>query len=756
MPLQLRKESVLNLSLEGSTGTFSVGTGREGQNSLEVKYFLTHVSLDFSTGSNEALLSHLAPVREIFDLEQLDFDEIMQRDIDDSRVSSELIPYLLDDKSRDLIKLFPPIVVIVLPVREGENLPASLYPNVSEETDEERSGNPGEYRLRSGSIGQEVFQFEQPISDGKRLKHDLVRFRLNTHKTKLVIVDGQHRAMALLALYRNLKDQWSDEKRAPFKDYYAEWTPKYIQQFNLREIDLPIIFCTFPSLDENYGGDFSLKKAARSIFLTLNKSARPVSDTRNILLDDNDIIAYFLRRCLSKVKEKDLRSPYSFRIFNVELDQVKNRVKIQSPLALTGVSHLYYIVEHLLLNKGNEDVRGLRPRSGRFNQRTDLEQNNCFARLNGRNILGSELADSTSRTSFVNKASVALGDSFYDKYGQYIISVFERFSPYESHNKAVLDLEAKIESYQDRQLKPILFEGQGLYRVFEQHRENLLQKRQEFPEVDSILKRLKATSDRLKSNLEDFERERANLFLRQISDKGSLRANENDYPHELVKWISDLYDNTFTTVAFQAGVVCCFFELLEKANLDLSESSQEQLDTDSCFNEYIEQLSSFFTPSSSARFRNLVRIFSGELTKDDTSAWSIVENNYIFRNVVYRGEMQPDQWPKYKYLTLEIWTPSNTQLRQTVLKEIDTCREQAFSSLYNAYKTLYCRENSKLEDHLDPEERKKIFDHALSDYSNFLKNLGSKNSLEVSKMEEAVSFVSAEDSANGTEIGDFF
>ena len=60
--LKFKKETALNLPLEGSVGSFNVGKGRSGQNSLEVKYFLTHVGLDFSSGSNEAVLSHLAPV----------------------------------------------------------------------------------------------------------------------------------------------------------------------------------------------------------------------------------------------------------------------------------------------------------------------------------------------------------------------------------------------------------------------------------------------------------------------------------------------------------------------------------------------------------------------------------------------------------------------------------------------------------------------------------------------------------------------
>jgi len=100
----------------------------------------------------------------------------------------------------DLVKLFPPIVVVVLPVKEGENKPNNLYPQIEVEELVGTNDDEPKYILRSGAVGQEVFQFEQPIVEGKRLKHDLVRLRLNTHKTRLVIVDGQHRAMALLAL----------------------------------------------------------------------------------------------------------------------------------------------------------------------------------------------------------------------------------------------------------------------------------------------------------------------------------------------------------------------------------------------------------------------------------------------------------------------------------------------------------------------------------------------------------------------------
>ena len=105
MALHLRRETALDLTLEGTVGSFRVGAVSGGSRSLEVKHLLTHVGLNFSTSSNDKLLSSLTPVREIFDFQSLDFDEIMQRDIDDARVSAELVPYLLDEQSKDMINL---------------------------------------------------------------------------------------------------------------------------------------------------------------------------------------------------------------------------------------------------------------------------------------------------------------------------------------------------------------------------------------------------------------------------------------------------------------------------------------------------------------------------------------------------------------------------------------------------------------------------------------------------------------------------
>lgn len=719
----LKRESALDLPLKGSVGSFNVGSGQDGQTSIEVKYFLTHVGLDFSSGTNEKILSHVAPVREIFKFENLEFDEIMQRDLDDARVSSELIPYLLDDQSTDLVKLFPPIIVVVLPIRQDENRPADLYPavkNVEEEV-ENRTCKV----VRAGNVGQEAFQFEQPLLDGEPVKHDLVRLRLNTHRTRLVIVDGQHRAMALLALYRNLKGEWSDESRAPYKDYYAEWTPSYVRQFDLDEIELPVMLCTFPELSEGYTGDFDLKQAARLVFLTLNKNARKVSDSRNRLLDDSDLIAEFLRRCLSEIKSKDSHSSFALRIHNVELDQVQDRTKLQDPVALTGVNHLYYIIEHLMLN--DDDVNGIKQRSGRFFARKDLTSYGLMRRLNGRDLIGDSAANATDREYYTSEVAKKLGSSFDDRYGSHIVQILEQFAPYEHHSRAVLDMEKRLRQLNNRKVMPILFEGQGIGRVFERHRENLKKKLEEggfggqTPEIKSTLSSLDDTKAQIDSALTQFRRGRADYYLDSLHDKHRARNENGEWNSLLVKQLNDLYSDVFTTVAFQGGLICGFFSELEHARQKCRREKGGDISQEASFERFLDQINRFFTPSSFAEFRRLLRIFHGNLQPDGDN-WRLIPSNQTFKEVVQHGAMKPDKWPNYKYLLLEIWKPENSYLADSVEEKKVKGRRQVFQRLYKKVKKSYCQENMKLEEDLSTKERHAIFDDAHEAYVGFLGN----------------------------------
>jgi predicted N-acyltransferase len=86
--------------------------------------------------------------------------------------------------------------------------------------------------------------------------------------------------------------------------------------------------------------------------------------------------------------------------------------------------------------------------------------------------------------------------------------------------------------------------------------------------------------------------------------------------------------------------------------------------------------------------------------------------------------MQPDQWPKYKYLLLEIWRSANEKVDEAIRRERELCRDQIFSSLHDSYMEEYqVRELKRLED-LTSVERKQIADDAYKNFKNFLATLG--------------------------------
>jgi len=720
-----------------------------------VKYFLTHVGLDFEHGSNEEVLKHLAPVREIFPTADLEFDEIMQRDIDDARVSSELVPYLLDRKSHDLVKLFPPIIVVVLPVKPYENKPDDLYPTVTTNIEKTPEGHEAQI-LRSGVKGQEIFEFVQPLVNEKLYEHDLVRLRLNTNKSRLVIVDGQHRAMALLAVYRNLKQDWNDAMKAPYKDYYEEWTPNYIRKFELKNISLPVMFCTFPQLDSNFEGEYNVKKAARSIFLTLNKTARQVSSSRNKLLDDNDLIALFLRDTLSTIKKGDLHSGSTLEISNIELDQAHDRMKIESPIAISGVNHIYYLIEHIVLNK-LEDVNGAKPRAGNYYLRTDLEPA-AFRRLNGRNRLGADLADATSRQFYTATAGDILTQEFRKRFGKYIVFAFQKFAPYEAHSGAVYWLSEQLRSQANTRVRPILFEGQGIGRTFAAHSANLAAKieSQEFgadaPKLKEILAHLMGTQKLVDESISKLKFERAKRFVSNVSDKKSLNTEDGVIHPRVVDFVNKLYDNVLTTVAFQTAMIAGFFSELERANLERSKLELNAIDTQTAFDGFMADINGFFSPSSPREFKRLVEVFQDTL-EGEIREWKITPSHSTFRRVVYRGEMQPAQWPKYKYLILEIWRATGTDLEKYLTAEREKSRRQIFASLEYEYQKDFLTRNFKREENLTAADRSEITNAAYEAFKKFLRNVGwlatevpSKRALEeVSVVEDAAEAPAVED-----------
>jgi len=716
------QDSVLDLPISGSIGSFAVKSTGGHASSVRVQYIQTHVGFAVDGDAEERLLQQLAPVREVFDIKELGFDELMQRDIDDARVSTELIPYLLEEDGEALVKLFPPIIVVVLPT-DSTGKPADYYPKVEHISQDDRDRPNLKWNIiRSGAVGSEAFEFKQMDVQGRGLDaHNYAQLRLNTTGCKLAIVDGQHRAMALLALYRNWK-QWPERTRQ-YQDYYKRWARSVIEKFDLTGIRLPILLCTFPDLHSgNQPVSLKVAEACRSVFLALNKNARPVSRARNYLLDDDDLVAHLLRVVLGHIKQQDVVSQHALRLWNIELDGEGDRRALSTPMALAGVMHLYSLIEFLMLNNKWSGQLSL-PRQNLWNKK-DLTD--CIRRLSAKAALGAERCDRANRSLIERETAETLCERFSHLYSRVIIKALDSFRPYRIHSECALALETKLttDPYGST-YHSILFEGQGIGRVFTDYVDRLREERDEIrdssgvvpPALEASFQEFEKKRSELEKLVDGFYFERSSKFMGCLSDQ---RAQEVD------KAIRDIYRNTFTTEAFQLALVITFFEAVEKcqdkADRDDNEFSEQMID--SALDNYFEQINKFFDPKKPGECWNIFRVFLGEVSGGNNSPAEVVRSSTCLKKILIPGELKPDEWPKFRYLLLELWNPSDPLIADYVRAQIDHLRLTAVS-LYQDRELNYeaKRKGVRVSD-LDDKLVEKIVTTAKDAFCKALKPLG--------------------------------
>jgi hypothetical protein len=675
----------------------------------------------------------LAPVREVFDLKQLDFDEIMQRDIDDARVSLELIPYLLDTSTSGQIKLFPPIVAVALPLRPNSRVPDAHYRNVYRSSvDSSEHVGVKEQRITAGGVGEEQFEFFQLYQNGAP-RPEGAQLRLARDNCTLAIVDGQHRAMALLALYRNLTGGWSDAKRSPYEGYYKVWPDKEIRSYNLGELQLPVLICTFPQLDGTQAQDIDVVRAARSVFLTLNKTAKKVSDSRNKLLNDQDLVAECLRATLSYIKALDAKDDTGLRIWNVELDQEGDRVKIVSDAAFSGVSHLYHLTDHLLM--AASPVRGIEARGRQGAPRKRLDD--AFDRLGLKDELTSDQKLVNTRVNYSDDIAEIFRAKWSALYVPIIDRVFGRLHPFYAFSRATIKLNHELVSSRDAELEKMLFDGQATSRTFDDFREGLNRRvgdnepNWSTPEIKETLDRVNGLLASRKSKVQEMRSNRAIFLLDGLSGSAKRKImTDGVVAKPLRDAIDRLYENVFSTVAFQTAVICTYAEAIQIALGTVENSTTEMLD------EYIESLNVLFNPDKMDSLKALVHTFEGDLELEPEV--KLIPGGPTFRQVVLPGELQPAEWPKYRYLLLELWKPTNEKIRAVVELDRTNARAAVAHSLYRRRMNAYCDENRVSDVEVSKEAQIEILNKSKAMFDEFLSSVvGSKVKLDVSLFEQS-------------------
>lgn len=631
------------IDVQGVLGNF-----RAPDADLTVEYILTYSPLDGGQTENGQLLELLVPVREAFDLQDLDFDQLLQRDLDDFRVSEEMVPYILGKTSSDP-RFFPPIVAVIVPIA-GKHM-AELYPQRIEKYEEDQG-----VRLKVFNYG-DVFSVKQEEHQDGQLAQSPVDLSIHQTNAKLVIVDGQHRAMAMLATYRSALNRWQG---SPFQHFYQEVT---LDIADLRQLHLPICIAYFPELTEGNQEptEKHLTRACRKVFLDVNRSARHPSEARQILLDDTDLVACFTRHLFNMVKNNMKTSP--LQLHHTEYDNPRDRVSIVRPFALTDVYTLFSIVRSVLL-LNDERVRNPlassssgRPPQNNLRLQRELDLENALTE-DDKAHLGIEIAD-IRQTNYPRASEQKLRDCFKEIWGQAIINSLTKLYPFSLHIEAVEIALKENDPYigVDQIAYTALVEGQGLRHTLnqQQQRDREIGRSREESNAQRAWKALRKIE-------EDFEKHRARLYL---------KLNQDPTPDEIQK-VNRLFD-CFRSSAFQNGLFMAFAYLKDKMDLDDKQKFAQHID------KWIHRI-------NREKFQKIEAVRTTLF--DHSNSKSL---RYIYKPT---GGLTPSDWPFFRYLILELLSVKRGN-ESTIINLAKTgWRGKLYTILYNRK----AREIGELED----------------------------------------------------------
>jgi hypothetical protein len=668
-------DSQKNDPVYGTYGEFTVGSM---DNRVSAHFILTKMKPGVEGSWENLLASQMVPWREIFKIEELTFDELLQRDLDDSRVAHDLIPYLLGEKESSA-KFFPPILAVLVPKNPQQTGIEPYYPKPS-------------YPSNVLTCFGELFDFEK-VKFGETIT-PLGQIKYNRQKASFIIVDGQHRAMAVLALHRQINSSWGADRYASFYNHLA------LNPEQIKNIELPVCIIFFPELHEGnttyIQKGIDLKKVCREIFLVVNKTAKKVSQSRELLLDDEDFAARMMRTTLSQLKgrgedESSISRIYSFAFGDSDADLGKQVVAGQLEYSSAAVLHKM----HAAVVFGAQDAFKLDMNcdssiitDGRRVKSTDrpvliligtlLQKWNSLSRLSGKYHPPEDVALAVQLLSEISNIP--------------LLKLFDRFRPFAVHNSVMRELRTRLSDPDARadliqsKCYSLLFEGSGVKSVFEDHRGRLKERSDEMeqernPPSDYIVNQLKDANSVIAA-LDKYEElikaKRACKFFSIDYDKFiSVEGNESQRK-ELLSKAKPIFD-TVSTQAFQLGYLMAVHSVVE-IFIEPSTLYNERLRLINFIsNLFINALNTYFSSSVDVDHRTL----TGFVNESRVGAFD--QNQLGLRRFLSFSvkELNERQWVFFRYAILEIVHCKHSY--QSVLNDLDNAIEPSLSSLYKQY-----------------------------------------------------------------------
>jgi hypothetical protein len=637
--------SIQQHPIYGTFGEFAVGLG---PTQVKAKYLLTKIRPGNQGSWENHLASKMSPWREIFQVEELSFDELIQRDLDDSRVAHDMIPYLLGETGHHA-RFFPPVLAVLVPKKVQGSGIAARYPKSSVQGEKEAF--------------EDLFEFEQVMIGSQKSPLGVIKY--NAQKTAMVIVDGQHRAMAVLALHRQLNKSWQSDPFAPYYNH-LEVNPEAVEH-----IELPVCVIYFPDIHEE---NETLKEAGidlvtvcREIFTVVNKSAKPVGKSRELLLNDEDFAAFMMRRTLTKLKGRQSSEPGAARIYSFAFGDEDN---IGSGQVLSGKIEYSSAVA---IHKMHGAVGFSMPAAFGLLNSCDITDGR-FVRNSTRpvdllsgNVPVANLKTISKRGAKAHKPAIsdAIVSGIGDLTDSVILPLFDELRPYVAHNEAMRELlealndpAARADLIQSK-CKSLIFDGSGARTVFDEHTDRLKKRKEELsdagslipPHLDQQITYCDSVARALETHEDNLKISRA-FKLFNIDANGFRNRDKSIVEQEtkVVRGIARTIFDTLATQAFQIGYLMAVLTALEKMCPAGATYEQRAKSAKFLSKLYLNGLNSlFFTNSvkhkSSAGYvtEPRARVFDGSADG--------------FRGLLQAGnvrELNEKQWEFFRFLVLEV------------------------------------------------------------------------------------------------------
>lgn len=656
----------------GTYGEFSVGSG---SSQIRAQYLLTKIRPGQQGHWENQLASQMAPWREIFKIEELSFDELIQRDLDDSRVAHDLIPYLLGETGQHA-RFFPPVLAVLVPKRESRSGIGPRYPAPTTQGQTVTFGD--------------LFDFEKAVIEGQVSPLGVIRY--NPQRSAIVIVDGQHRAMAILALHRQINQSWGAD---PFAPYYSHLQ---VDPETVAHIELPVCIIFFPDLHEDRldlkAKGVDLVSVCREIFIVVNRQAKQVSKSRELLLDDEDFAAFMMRRTLTRFKDRTNDSPgaariYSFAFGDSEADNGSQVMAGQLELCSAVALHKMHAAAGFGLPAAFNLTKTADITDGR-NVRNPIRPTEILTGANGAALESiSRRSAKTHKPDDVEFVAEKIGELT----DRIMLPLFDRLRPYASHNQAMRQL---LEALNDptaladpvqAKCRSLLFDGTGNRHVFEEHigrlKENIADVKAQGQTVPTHLTQQLTYCDSVSRALLDRE-EAVKLHRSYIlfnidipNFGGREKAIVEADVRELRARGKAIFD-TLSTQAFQLGYLMAVLSHVEIVLPAAAAYDDRLATTDFISALYLAGLNAFFAVPA-ARHRTL----SGYVAEPRARAFEASQSG--FRGLLAATnvrELNEKLWEFFRYMILEI---VHSRMASTAVLEVLNASENTMhTALFRA------------------------------------------------------------------------